>query len=188
MRAAEDLIDEGGYGAASVVAVARRAGVATGTLYYHFGSKEELFVEVFRVAADRELAAMHAAAAQPNGWASSFEAVIAAFAGRALSRPRLAWALVHEPVDALVDAERLACRRRYCEGMAALLGQGVEGGELPAQDVSLSAAALVGAISEALVGPLSPVEHRPGSDPAPVVAGIVALCLGAVGVKARRKR
>ena len=53
MRAAEDLINEGGYGAASVVAVARRAGVATGTLYYHFGSKEELFVEVFRVAADQ---------------------------------------------------------------------------------------------------------------------------------------
>ena len=119
---------------------------------------------------------MHAAAAQPNGWASSFEAVIAAFAGRALCRPApRVGARTRAGRRARGRRERLACRRRYCEGMAALLGQGVEGGELPAQDVSLSAAALVGAISEALVGPLSPVEHRPGSDPAPVVAGIVAL-------------
>ena len=48
LAAAQELIEEGGYGAATVVAIADRAGVAAGTLYRHFTSKEELFVELFR--------------------------------------------------------------------------------------------------------------------------------------------
>ena len=48
LAAAQELIEEGGYGAASVAAIAERTGVAAGTLYRHFDSKQELFVEVFR--------------------------------------------------------------------------------------------------------------------------------------------
>ena len=39
LRSAQELIEEGGYGAASVIAIAERAGVASGTLYRHFASK-----------------------------------------------------------------------------------------------------------------------------------------------------
>ena len=62
LRSAQELIEEGGYGAATVIAIAERAGVAAGTLYRHFASKEELFVEVFRSVCDREVRAMRAAA------------------------------------------------------------------------------------------------------------------------------
>ena len=58
LRSAQDLIKDGGYGAASVVAIAEGAGVAAGTLYRHWPSKGELFAELFRVVCDRELAAM----------------------------------------------------------------------------------------------------------------------------------
>ena len=64
LNAARELIEEGGYGAASVLAIAERAGVAAGTLYRHFASKEELFVEVFRSVCAREERAMQAAADQ----------------------------------------------------------------------------------------------------------------------------
>src|ERR687895_667034 len=46
---------EGGYASASVASVARRAGVATGTVYRHFPSKADLFAEVFRRASQREV-------------------------------------------------------------------------------------------------------------------------------------
>src|SRR5262249_10221517 len=49
--AARKLLEDGGYGAASVQAIAERTGVSTGALYRHFPSKAELFVEVFRDAA-----------------------------------------------------------------------------------------------------------------------------------------
>src|SRR3954451_7467741 len=50
------LVSEGGWGEASMHDVARRAGVATGSLYRHFSSKGDLLAEVFAVASGRELA------------------------------------------------------------------------------------------------------------------------------------
>src|SRR5262247_3217226 len=63
VSAARELLEEGGYAAASVQAVADRAGVSAGALYRHFSSKAEMFVEVFRDAAKRDLAAVAEAAA-----------------------------------------------------------------------------------------------------------------------------
>jgi AcrR family transcriptional regulator len=160
LRAARELIEEGGYGASTVAAIADRAGVAAGTLYRHFPSKEELFVELFRSVCDREVAAMRAAAAAMPAESSHVDVlveVLSTFAARALRRPRLAWALLAEPVDPLVDAERLAYRSRYSALTAEALRAGIEAGELPDQNVELTAAALVGGCGEALVGPLSPV-------------------------------
>jgi AcrR family transcriptional regulator len=167
MRSARELIEEDGYGAASVVAIAERAGVASGTLYRHFASKEELFVEVFRSVCDREVRAMREAADATADGATHvdrLEEVLATFAQRALRRPRLAWALIAEPVDPLVDAERLAYRERYSELTAQALRGGIEAGELPEQNVELTAAALVGGCGEALVGPLSPLAANKPSD------------------------
>ena len=160
LRAAQELIEDGGYGAASVVAIADRAGVAAGTLYRHFSSKEELFVEVFRSVCDREVRAMQAAAEAMPAEASHVDrlvTVLSTFARRALRRPRLAWALLAEPVDPRVDAERLAYRARYSALTAQALRAGIAAGELPEQNVELTAAALVGGCGEALVGPLSPL-------------------------------
>jgi AcrR family transcriptional regulator len=85
------------------------------------------------------------------------EAVLTTFARRALQNRTLAWALLAEPVDPLVDAERLEYRRRYAEVIARELRAAVDAGEIPRQDVAFTAAALVGGCGEALVGPLSSV-------------------------------
>jgi AcrR family transcriptional regulator len=166
LASARQVIEEGGYGAATVIAIADRAGVAAGTLYRHFPSKEELFVELFRSVCDREVAAMQAAAKGMPADSSHVDVlvtVLSTFAARALRRPRLAWALLAEPVDPLVDAERLAYRERYRALTADKLRAGIEAGELPDQNVELTAAALVGGCGEALVGPLSPLAgSKPG--------------------------
>jgi AcrR family transcriptional regulator len=183
LDAAMALIEEGGYGAASVLAIAERAGVAAGTLYRHFSSKEELFVEVFRAACDRELQAMRVATESMAPSASEvdrLETVLAIFAQRALRRPRLAWALIAEPVDSLVDAERIAYRARYAELIAERLRRGIEADQLPAQDVQLTAAALVGGCGEALVGPLSPVSVSSPQAPE-IVASLRTFVRRAVG-------
>jgi len=183
LTAAREVVEEGGYRAASVLAIADRAGVAAGTLYRHFASKEELFVELFRAACDRELDVMRASAdGVPAGGShvDRLETVLATFASRALARPRLTWALLAEPVDPLVDAERLAYRARYASLVADTLRRAIEAGELPNQDVELTAAALVGGCGEALVGPISPLS---GAEPSPerVVAAIRTFVRGAVG-------
>jgi AcrR family transcriptional regulator len=184
VRAAHQLIAHGGYREAQVAAVAARAGVATGTVYRHFPSKAELFAEVFRRASQREVDATRAAAEAAAGPAPlQIAAAAEAFARRALRGRRLAWALLAEPVDPAVEVERLAFRRAYAANFAELLRNGVAAGDLPAQNVELVAAALVGALGEALVGPLSPV--APDVDPDAFVADLVAFCLRSVTEETR---
>jgi AcrR family transcriptional regulator len=179
--AARELIEEGGYASASVAAIADRAGVASGTVYRHFASKSELFLEVFRAVCAGEERAMRAAADDAGpGAVDRLEAVLTTFARRALQNRSLAWALLAEPVDPVVDAERLAYRERYASLVAAELAAAVDAGEIPAQDVAFTAAALVGGCGEALVGPLSSVK---GSDE--VVAAIQTFVRRAIGADPR---
>jgi AcrR family transcriptional regulator len=184
LASARELIEEGGYGSAGVAAIAERAGVAAGTLYRHFPSKADLFLEVFRaVCAGEERAMLAAADAVPPGAGAvaRLEAVLGTFARRALQNPRLAWALLAEPVDQLVDAERLAYRERYAEVIAQELRAAIEAGEIPDQDVAFTAAALVGGCGEALVGPLSPLAGSSRPDPDEVVDAIRTFVRRAVG-------
>jgi len=174
------VLASGGYASASVAAIAERAGVATGTLYRHFPSKADLFVELFRAIGDAELTAMQEAAAQAHTAAEELDAVIATFAGRAMSRPRLAWALVYEPLDGPVDAERVRCRRAYAKRLAQFVRERVHAGELPDQDPDTTAAALIGGIIEVLVSPLSAVAGG-NADPDAVIAALTAFCRRAVG-------
>ena len=151
--AARGLIAEGGYAEAQVAAVAGRANVATGTVYRHFPSKAELFAEVFRDASQREVDAVAVAATESGDGAAA-------------------------RIAAAVETERLVFRRAYRDVFAGVIEAGVEAGELPPQDPGLSAAALVGAIGEALVGPVSPTAAA--RDQAALVASLVDFCLRSV--------
>jgi AcrR family transcriptional regulator len=155
LDAAIALLSEQGYAGCSMAAVAARAGVATGTVYKHFAGKSELSVELFRTVVTREVAAVQAAANGPGDLIERIVAVIETFAGRALKAPRLAYALLVEPVEPAIDQERLVFRRAFRDIFAARIAEGVATGVLPPQDPQLTAAALVGAGAEALVGPLT---------------------------------
>jgi AcrR family transcriptional regulator len=180
LTAATGLVRSAGYSAATVDAVATTAGVATGSVYRHFGSKADLLTEVFRDVCGRELAAAQTAADRPDApvW-ERLDAVVSTFAERALRSGPLAWALLAEPVDPEIDSERLAYRRAYTELFASLVEAGVARGEIPPQDPQVSGAALVGAIGEALVGPLS--RRGRAADHARFVRELVAFCVRALG-------
>jgi AcrR family transcriptional regulator len=173
VRAALDLVAQGGYREAQVAAVARRAEVATGTVYRHFPSKADLLTEVFRVASQREVDAVAAVTGETA--AQRLAAAVETFARRALRGRRLAWALLAEPVDPAVEAERLVFRRAYADVFARAIAEGIAQGELPPQDADFTATALVGAIGEALVGPLSPTHAA--ADPDALVGALVTFCL-----------
>ena len=154
--AALEQVADGGYGSASVSAVAIRAGVATGTVYRHFSSKAVLFAEVFRRASQRELDVVTELADRRGlNTTERIAGGAEVFARRALANPVLAFALLAEPVDPAVEAERLVFRRGYRDVFAAVLEDGIRAGEIDPIDCPTVAAALVGALAEVLVGPLS---------------------------------
>lgn len=181
LDAALALVSTGGFGALTMLAVATQAGVATGAVYKHFESKAHLCAEVFRIATEKEVAVVRETALGQGRASERLQRAIEAFALRALRNPRLAFALIAEPVDALVDAQRLRYRQAYADVFVELVAQGMRSGEFAAQTPSVSAAALVGVIAESLVGPLSwPAPDKPQQEAGALIAAIQAFCLRAV--------
>lgn len=170
---------EFGYPACSVAAVAARAGIAAGTVYGHFDTKADLVAEVFRVVVSREVRAVREAVAVAGSPGERTAAVIETFAGRALKAPRLAYTLLAEPVDPAVDLLRLEFRTAFRDIVAAVITDGVRAGELPPQNAEVVAAALVGAIGEALVGPLAGPGAALDPDTLPTLIDFAARALGA---------
>lgn len=156
LKEARLLVAEGGFNAAAIAQVARRSDIATGTIYRHFPSKAELVAEVFRHSTEHELAAVTQATLAPGSCRERLALAIETFADRALRAPRLAYALIAEPVDTLVEKERLSYRLAYAEAFEDLINEGIRGGDFVVQNATISAAALVGMLSESLVGPLAP--------------------------------
>lgn len=176
LAAAMEQLAEGGYASTSVVGVARRAGVATGSVYRHFPSKGDLFAEVFRRCSQAEVDVLRDIAGRGEPVANRLAAWVEAFVRRALAEPVRAYALIAEPVDPTVEAERLVFRRAYADLFAGALRDGAACGELPPHDPELVAAAIVGALAEALVGPLA--RRDAGADA--LVAGLQTFVLSAV--------
>ncbi|HVV21221.1 MAG TPA: TetR/AcrR family transcriptional regulator [Pseudonocardiaceae bacterium] len=176
IAAAIAVLSDIGYGGCSVAAVAARAGVATGTVYKHFASKTDLVGEVFDQVVKGEVAAVAAAGAVPAHPADRIVAVLRTYARRALKVPRLAYVLLAEPVDNHVEAKRLEFRRAYQDIIADIVADGVHTGDLPGQDAKVTAAALVGAYGNVMLGPLTSA-----NPPEETVAALVEFTLRALG-------
>ena len=180
LRAAREAVAEGGFAAVQMSSVAAAAGLATGTLYRYFPSKTDLLTEIFRLVTQWEVDVMEHVVASEGCAAERLEAAIETFAHRALRAPRLAYALIFEPVDPAVDTERLIFRRAYADILGRVVEQGISAGEFPQQDTAVIANCLVGAFAEALVGPLAPGHNGISSHRDDVIRSIVQFCLKAV--------
>lgn len=176
--AAVALIGDGGWASVSIVAVASRAGVATGTVYRHVADKDELCAEAFRRAAGHELEVVRHAMQAPGEQAPvRVESGLRAFASRALAAPRLARALLAEPAGTTIEQERTRHRAGHRQAFTQALREGIAEGSLGPHDVAVVAAVLVGAMGEALVGPLAVVDEASTGNQ---VDALVHACLRAL--------
>jgi len=172
------VLSQRGYRGLSIATVAAAAGVSAGSVYTHFASKSDLVVAIFREVCGREVRAV-ADAGSFGDVVERVTAIVETFAGRAMKNRTLAYALLAEPVDPAVDVERLVFRRAFTDAIAGAISAGIASGDIPEQNVHVTAAGLVGAVGEVLVGPLGP-ERTPGAD---VVPDLVAFALRSLGVR-----
>ncbi|MCR4508629.1 TetR/AcrR family transcriptional regulator [Pseudomonas sp. 32.2.56] len=187
ISAALARVADGGFAALTMQALAEDVGIATGSLYRHVRSKGELAAEVFAVASQREVDALAVTVRASGSPVKRLAEGLERFAARAWDSRQLAFALIAEPVDPQVDEQRLFYREAYADLFVELLQEGVAQGVFHVQQINLVAACLVGAIAEALVGPLSPPARaaREAGYPAPSLAevsqALITFCLRAVG-------
>jgi AcrR family transcriptional regulator len=188
LAAARAAAAEGGMSAVQVASVAERAGIATGTVYRYFPSKAELVTALIGIMAEREVAAIGKAGKAAPGPLSALAASIATFAARALRQRKLIWAMIADPAEPDVEAIRVAFRRALADELQTRIAAAMQAGHLPAQDVRLAAAALVGALLEGLIGPLAPETDDDPVRARDAVQALTLLALRALGVVDARAR
>lgn len=155
LAAAFDVAAEQGLGAVQIIAVAERAGIAAGTVYRYFPSKAELIAALADAFSQEELTVLQTAANAAPGPLSALAAAIMTFALRAIAHRRLFFALTAEPAEAEIDAARARFRGALVAELRNLIARAADGGGLTDQDPALLAPALVGALLDALAGPLA---------------------------------
>ena len=182
LDAARALVSEGGFASVQMSEVAKKAGVATGTLYRYFSSKEALCRQVFREVSAREMGMLAEIASGDEAASERLVKVLRTFAGRAVRGRRLSYALLAEPLDVNLAEERSFFRRTHAEIFAGILEDGIDNGEFPEIDVRIAAACIAGAIPTALIGPLAPESHELDNNPDRVVEEIVKFYLSGAGI------
>lgn len=185
IAAAREAAGDGGMVAVQIAPVAQRAGIAAGTVYRYFPGKTDLVAALLEEIAEREIGALRRAADVAPGPLSALAAATMTFAARALRDRRLFWAAIAEPVDAELGPARVVLRKSLASEFEALIASAVAGKHLPDQNVALAAAALVGLLVEALIGPLAP--DPPGRE-RDAVQSLTLIGLRALGVADPRAR
>lgn len=187
-------VAEGGFAVLTMQALADDVGIATGSLYRHFRNKGDLAAEVFARASQVEVDVLTEHLRGPGSAAERLASGLQRFAERAWHSRQLAFALIAEPVEPEVDEQRLRFREAYAERFIELLEAGIASGEFQVEAPALVAACLVGAISESLVGPLSPAARaardadQSRSELEAVCRHLVIFCLRAVGAHPPARR
>src|SRR5262249_4374210 len=188
LAAAREAAAESGMAAVQIAPVAGPAHVAAGTVYRSFPPQAALILELVSPVSPDAPAAVRPAAARAPGAASALAAAVATVAVHVLSQRKLAWGILAEPVDVDVTASRVTSRREIAGEIAARIDAAVRAGHLPAQNTQLAATALLGALHEALVGPLAPDTLDDPMKMRDAVQSVTLLALRAVGVMDARAR
>ncbi|MGO8685239.1 MAG: TetR/AcrR family transcriptional regulator [Thermoleophilia bacterium] len=179
-EAAVALIGERGYTGTTVDEIVERAGVAKGTVYYHFKSKAELFAALLDDGLERLATSFRAATVDtPNATAAL----------RALVHAELTYIQQYQAFSKLVMSEMWRLDRdwrdaigklrvHYGSVLAATIERGIQCGEFRADlDVQLTASALFGIVVTAALDWLVFDRERKLAD---VEGQLIAMVLAAV--------
>ncbi len=177
IQTARQIIAEGGFKDAQVSTIAEAAGISTGLVYRYFSSKSQLLVEILTDAVMLEINLIDAIGKRNDKSATDNLAdAVRSFTRRALNGSKLAYAFMAEPVDTLVEAERIRCRRLFANAIVNILTQGVDNGEFTLQDIDITATCIIGAMTEAVLSPITPSNPSP-IDKEKIITSIVDFCL-----------
>ena len=173
LEAAEAILAEKGYHAMAMEEIAVRVGIAKGTVYLHFPSKDDLVVALFEREFGAFRQAVEDAAATPGTARSRLEQILRqTYDGMRGRRPHLLLTLAADPaVHSEQIAKRLALREQMNQvngAIRTILEQGQATGEL---DPTIPPAVML----TMFLGLLSPRSYEPlldeyGMSPAELVA------------------
>lgn len=143
-RAARTLFAEKGFAGVTVDAIAAAAEANKAMLYYHFGSKEGLYLAVINEDLEEVSARIGAALAGGRSASDKIRAFLTTYAHEVESNPEL-FAIVFRELIGLGDKGQWIVPRHYADAIQALaqiLREGMSAGEFREVDADIAAHAL----------------------------------------------
>jgi AcrR family transcriptional regulator len=129
VRAALELFTTEGYHASTTPLIAARAGIAEGTIYRHFESKEQLFNEIYR-AAMRLLAAPLNDTATALDCRARLELIASKWRELAYANPSLIKLVFSNATESLLDARSKGAFEAMLQDLEAVIVAGKSAGEV----------------------------------------------------------
>ncbi len=179
--AAIELIGEHGYSATTVDEIVARAGVAKGTVYYHFKGKADLVSALLEDGLQRLAASFSAEIEGAQGPAEALRALVHAellYIQRDQAFSKLVMSQMWR-VDGDWQQDLRLLREQYVSVFAGVIAEGVESGAFRAGlDAQAAASTVFGMIATAA---LDWLVFRPEQTLDEVEAALTGMVLGAVG-------
>lgn len=159
LGSARKLISEGGFKDAQIQTIAEQAGVSSGLVYRYFDNKSQVLIEVLSEAINTELLVIDAITESDLTAEQKLHKAVTTFVKRALNSPQLAYSLMFEPVDSLVEHERFRVKQLIKQSIIKILADGNASGEFVLEDLNTTALCVVGAMTFVVVEPLDPAQN-----------------------------
>lgn len=175
LDAAVEVFAQQGFVAARTRDIAAHAGIAEGTIYLYFDSKDELLLTAFRESVEEFSASIGRLLDDGRPFAERLTDFIATQFGRIEAQPALATVLLFESrqTPRFYEGSVREVLRTYASAVERLLVSGVERGEVRADlDVPLARRMLIGSLEEVELNWLLGDRSRPLLPLAPRVAAI----------------
>jgi TetR/AcrR family transcriptional regulator, fatty acid metabolism regulator protein len=151
LDAAEDVFARRGFYNARVAEIAREAGVADGTIYLYFKSKDDLLISLFESRMERVLGELEAAIPEAGGAGEKLRAFIAAYMRLIRDSPQVAEVLTVELRQSSKFMKQYANPRfgEFLKLLAGIIGDGQREGQIdPDVPAPIAARAIFGMIDE----------------------------------------
>lgn len=173
-QAAVEVFAESGFDQAKMDDIAQEAGVAKGTIYYHFKSKEELFVGLMNEGMEKLIDCVWRNIGLKQTPKEQLEALIYSQVHFFMQNGKLAKLLLNEAFGTKERQRQFRAKiRDYLQLIEKILQAGCERGDFQITYIQEMASAIFGAISVAVLQKLYSLEERNHIDMEQVTPAVI---------------
>lgn len=155
LSAAELLVRQSGFNSLTVIALAQESGLAVGSVYKHFKSKEQLLEQVYIALSAKNLSLDLKQIQVSTNAKEQLSAALEQLFSQALMADKLSYSLFCEPVSPAIESQREQFKKQFSNIFSEIISLGMKQKLFLPQEPQLSANAIIGTLTESLLIPLN---------------------------------
>ena len=154
LNAAKSIVSQEGFNGLTIKKVANHSGLAVGSVYKHYQSKNHLLEQVYCELTEQDLLLDHGQIFTSNDPKEQLTTALEQLFSRALMSDKLSYALFAEPLSESIEQHRLRFKDQFKQIFIQIIDQGIKQSRFLNQESNIVASAIMGTLNEATLIPL----------------------------------